>query len=487
MVRRSIVIVGGGIAGLSAAWELSGAAAGPNDSTPRIELIEASKRLGGALVTTEFADRTIDLGADGFLARRPEGTALIREIGWFDQLVPIDASGASILLKGALYELPTGLAMGIPTSVGQVRQVRGLTWRARLAARRDQIFPNRLSVGDDITIGSIVRAKLGRELSYKFIEPMVGGIQAGRIDDLSAKSVFPPLYEAAARGGSLMKAMQPATSSHAPSTESSSSEPLFYSLAHGLGSLPGELARLLKQRGVVFRTGVEVTALRRTPSASYPWEVDTATTTTPADAVVMATPASVTGYLLGAHDPRFERLTDIDSASAAMVTFSVPRELITLPENGTGVLVPLDTAWSGEGSMMVTAITLLDRKWPRLRRDDDVLVRAHVGRIDDNRWAALSDDELTLRVAMELREILQRFGAPSASIVQRWPNGLPQYRVGHSTLVADAKKAAASMNLALCGVAYDGVGVPASIGSGRRAARETVALIAKSSDEFRGR
>jgi oxygen-dependent protoporphyrinogen oxidase len=487
VARGSVVIVGGGIAGLSAAWELSGAAAGPNESTPRIELIEVSERLGGALVTTEFADRTIDLGADGFLARRPEGTALIRELGWFDQLEPIDASGASILLKGALYELPTGLAMGIPTSVAQVRRVRGLTWRARLAARRDQFFPTRLSVGDDISIGSIVRAKLGRELSYKFIEPMVGGIQAGRIDDLSAKSVFPPLYEAAARGGSLMKAMQPVTPAIAPSSESPSSAPLFYSLVHGLGALPIELARLLTLRGVVFRTGVAVTALRRTPSGSYPWEVDTATTTTPADVVIVATPAWVTGSLLGAHDPRLERLTRIDSASAAMVTFSVSREQITLPVNGTGILVPLGTAWSGEGAMMVTAVTLLDRKWPRLRRDDDVLVRVHVGRIDDDRWAALSDDELTLRVAKELSEILQRFGTPRVSIVQRWPNGLPQYRVGHATLVADAKEAAASMNLALCGVAYDGVGVPASIGSGRRAARETLAFLTASSDEFHGR
>jgi oxygen-dependent protoporphyrinogen oxidase len=487
MARNSVVVVGGGIAGMSAAWELSGGEAGPNESTPRIELIEAARHLGGALVTTEFADRTIDLGADGFLARRPEGTTLINELGWFDQLEAIDASGASIFLRGALYELPVGLAMGIPTTVEQVREVRGLSWRARLAARRDQLFPAPLIVGDDATIGSIVRAKLGRELSYKFIEPMVGGIQAGRIDDLSAKSVFPALYQAAARGGSLMKAMRPPTLTSAPFSEKPSSEPLFYSLVNGLGSLPVELARRLKERGVVLRTGVEVTALRRTPSSSYPWEVDTATTTTPADAAVMATPALVTGRLLGAHDQRLERLTEIDSAGAAMVTFSVSREQITLPSNGTGVLVPLATAWSGEGSMMVTAITLLDRKWPRLRRDDDVLVRAHVGRIDDDRWVAMTDVDLTMRVVEELREILQRFGAPLASIVQRWPSGLPQYRVGHATLVEDAKQAAASMNLALCGIAYDGVGVPASIGSGRRAAYETISHFADSVNEFPSR
>lgn len=478
MARGSVVIVGGGIAGLSAAWALSGGAAGPNETTPRIELIEANGRCGGALVTTEFADRTVDLGADGFLARRPEGTALIQELGWSDQLEAIDASGASILLRGTLYELPTGLVMGVPTSAQQVRQVRGLSWRARLAALRDQWFPSRLVVGDDATIGTIVRTKLGREMSYKFIEPMVGGIQAGRIDELSAKSVFPSLYEAAVRGGSLMKAMRPPTQTTTPTEQIIPSGPMFYSLVNGIGSLPVELAKRLQARGVILRTGAEVTALRRTTTGSYTWEVDTSTTTTPANVVVLATPAAVTARLLGPYDPRLERLAVIDSAGAAMITFRVARNQVTLPANGTGILVPLDTAWPGSGSMMVTAITLLDRKWPRLRRDDDVVLRAHVGRIDDDRWVAMNDEELTKRVAAELGNILGRFGPPSASIVQRWPSGLPQYRAGHATLVADAKLAAATMNLALCGISYDGVGIPASIGSGQRAAGETTSFLA---------
>jgi len=129
--------------------------------------------------------------------------------------------------------------------------------------------------------------------------------------------------------------------------------------------------------------------------------------------------------------------------------------------------------------MMVTAVTFLDRKWPRLRRDDDVILRAqdHVGRIDDTRWMDLSDDELTARVAAELAVLLPRFTTPDASLVQRWPSGLPQYYAGHDAMVANAKAAAASMRLALCGIAYDGVGVPAGIGSGRRAAREALAMI----------
>jgi oxygen-dependent protoporphyrinogen oxidase len=470
--RASVVIVGAGIAGLSAAWELTGAKRGPDSDSPRVEIIEANSRVGGVLHTTEFAGRTIDLGADGFLARRPEAVALITELGCSNQLEAIDASGASLWLRGALDELPTGLVLGIPTSSGQLAGVKGLSVRARLDAARDQRLPIHIAVGDDATIGDIVRTKLGRELAYQFIEPMVGGIQAGRIDQLSARSVFPALLTAAQKGGSLMKALR-----SVPASAPEVTGPIFNSLLDGVGSLPLELAEQLRRRGVVLRTGVAVTALRRTPSGNYPWEVDTASTTTPADVVVLATPAPTVARLLGSLDPALERLSSVSSAGAAIITFSVPRHAIALPATGTGVLVPLGTSWSGEGSMMVTALTFLDRKWPHLRRDDDVLLRAHVGRIDDERWVQSSDEELTERVAAELRVLLSKFDDTFSSVVQRWPAGLPQYYLGHDTLVTNANAAAATIRVALCGNAYDGVGIPASIGSGRRAGSAALDMI----------
>lgn len=468
-------MIGGGISGLSAAWELSGGAEGPSDATPRVELIEDRSVVGGALATTTFADRTIDLGADGFLARRGEAVDLVHELGCADQLEAIDAGGASIWLRGALDELPPGLVLGIPTSLGQLKGVRGLSWRARLDAWRDEHAPVRMKIGDDATIGEIVRTKLGRELCYQFVEPMIGGIQAGRVDDLSAKSVFPALLDAARHGGSLMRAMRasgPAVPG--PASGVTTAGPTFYSLLGGVGSLPLEVARQLRARGVVVRTGVAVTAMRRTPSGSYPWEVDTHATTTPADAVVVATPATVTARLLGAHDAALARLIDVRSAGAAMVTFSVARDAVALHSRGTGILVPLATAWSGDGSMMVTAVTFLDRKWPHLRRAEDVLLRAHVGRVDDLRWSEMSDDELIVRVGDELRALLGTFGPPNDALVQRWPGGLPQYELGHDTMVTKARAAAAAIGVSLCGNAYDGVGIPASIGSGRRAAREAM-------------
>ncbi len=478
MTRASIVVVGGGISGLAAAWELTGGAEGPRDTTPRVEIIEASDRVGGSLATTTFAGRVIDLGADGFLARRPEAVTLVRELGLSDELLPLSVGGASIWLRGALHELPLGLVLGVPTNLSALTHFEGVSRRAKWAARRDYFFPKRLSVGDDASIGDIVRTKLGRELSYQFIEPMIGGIQAGRIDDLSARSVFPALFDAAKKGGSLMKALHaggPATPG--PTSDTVHEGPVFYSLARGVGSLPQELERRLSERGVVLRKGVPVTALRRTPAAAYPWEIDTPRTTTPANAIVVATPAPVAGTLLGAHDPALDELKGIESASTAIVTFALAREEITLIDVGTGVLVPLHTAWDGEGSLMVTAITLLDRKWPARARAQDVVLRAHVGRSDDTRWLEMTDEALVQRVSAELRVLLPRFGLPQASHVQRWPDGLPQYQVGHERKVQHARAASARLGVALAGNAYDGVGVPASIGSGRRAARDVLELI----------
>jgi oxygen-dependent protoporphyrinogen oxidase len=480
--RASVVVVGGGISGLAAAWELSGGAEGPNESTPRVEVIEASDRFGGSLAVTSFADRTIDLGADGFLARRPEAVTLVEELGLSDELLALEASGASIWLHGKLHELPVGLVLGVPTNLQALLHFEGLSWRAKLAARRDYYFPKRLQVGFDASIGEIVRTKLGRELSYQLIEPMIGGIQAGRIDELSAKSVFPALIDAANKGGSLMKALRASGSaSPGPKNEVVDTGPVFYSLLRGVGSLPNELERQLDDRGVILRTGVPVTALRRTPAAAYPWEVDTLHTTTPANAIILATPAPVAGALLGAHDRAIEDLKEIVSASAAIITFAVPHDEITLIEIGTGVLVPLHTWWSGDGSMMVTAITLLDRKWPGRAREESVVIRAHVGRIDDTRWVEMSDEELVRRVSAELAVLLPRFGQPSDALVQRWPDGLPQYHVAHELRVQRARAASARLSVALAGNAYDGVGVPASIGSGRRAAREVLSAASQRS------
>ncbi len=204
--------------------------------------------------------------------------------------------------------------------------------------------------------------------------------------------------------------------------------------------------------------------------------MDTPDTTTPADAVILATPGIVAGNLAGALDPALAALSGVRCASTAMVTLAVSRDALRLDFPGTGVLVPLGTPFHGE-TMLVTAITLLERKWPHLIEGDAIL-RVHVGRSDDTRFSTLSDDQLVERVSRELATILGSFPPVREALVRRFDNALPQYLVGHDALVSAAKAAAVPLGVALAGNAYDGVGIPASIGSGRRAAREVLEILA---------
>jgi len=468
MSRRSVVIVGGGIAGLAAAWEASGG--GAPDPDVFVEVIESRASTGGALRTAEFAGQVVDLGADGFLATRGEATDFIREVGLGDDLRPIGASGAWIYLRGHLEKIPAGLILGVPTRWAQLHTMKHLSGRAKMGAVRDLLVPRRLHSTEELTIGEILRSKLGDALVDELIEPMIGGIQAGRVDELSAEEVFPALATAARKGGSLMRAIRPIQ----PPTPVAPT-PLFFSLRDGVGSLPTHLHHILRERGVIFRTSDSVTAIRRTTGPSHHWSVETAVSVTPADAVVVATPPQVAGALLGEIAPEVHRLASVKSASSTMVTFAVPRATCPLPESGTGVLVPLNTAFNaGTDSLLTTAVTFLDRKWAHQHDSEVALVRVHTGRIDDSRAMTMRDEELVSRVHSELAQIFGTWPDAIETRVQRWPHALPQYFPSHRSMVTAARAALAPRGIFLGGMAYDGVGVPASIGSGRRAGREAV-------------
>jgi oxygen-dependent protoporphyrinogen oxidase len=458
--RPSVVVLGGGVAGLAAAYELSGGVEADPDA-PRIELLEANAEFGGPLRSVEWSGRHLDVGPDGFLARRPEALALIRDLGLEGELEWVDASGASLYLDGELREIPDDAVMGIPPSSASMRSLGGLSRSALVHARRDELAPRRFRADGDVAIGEIVRHKLGDEIAYRVVEPMIGGIQAGRIDQLSAQSVFPPLLDAARRGGSLLKALAslaPSSPPHGPS---------FASLQRGMGSLPQRLVEILRERGVVLRPRVAALGVRAN-LGEYPLSVETSDTVTRAHLVIAATPAPVSAGLVASLAPESSDLTRIDSASAAMISLVYSDADLQLPAHGTGVLIPLQTAW-GTDTHLVTAFTFLDRKWPHLRRGGEILLRAHVGRIDDHRLEDYTDDELGERVAAEVNQVLKATGAPRARLVQRWPRGLPQYYVGHAERVARVRAVLEPRGVLLAGSPYDGVGIPASIGSGRRA------------------
>ena len=485
---HSVVVVGGGIAGLSAAWELSSA-----DPGLHVVVLEADARLGGKLLSVPLGGRAVDLGPDAFLARRPEAVELCRELGIDDELVAPGSRTAYVWSRHRLRPLPEGLALGVPTRVGPLARSGIVSRRGVIRAAVDLLGWGRGDgrSGADRAVADITRRRLGREVTDRLVDPLIGGIHAGDTARLSAAAVFPPLLQAGARGGSLMRALRsvvgaaPATASAAPSTGSPGSPgspgdgppPVFLTVSGGMSRLVQRLAEALRGRGVDVRTewrverlelhrrGVDAPPGMPGPSAAT-WTVHGALGTVEADAVVIAAPAEVAAGLLETVEPTCARLlAGIDTADVALVTLRFGDRGVAHALAGTGFLVP-----RVEGGL-VTACTWLTSKWPHLRRPGDVVLRASAGRWGDDRPAGMSDDELVARVLDELGPVVDIREPPIESVVTRWPGAFPQYAPGHLERIAAIEAGVASLpGLALAGAALHGVGIPACIGSGRRAA-----------------
>ena len=498
--RPVIAVVGGGMAGLSAAWELTGHREdGPADATgsaPVVVVLEAGSRAGGKVRSAEFCGRTVDLAADAFLARRPEATGLCTELGLDGALVAPGASGASLWARGRLRMMPDGVNLGVPTRWWPLVRSGILSPAGAARAALDLVRPHRGepdATGDE-AVGAVVAGRLGREVVERLVDPLIGGIHAGGVDELSAESTFPPLLVAERRSGSLMRRLRlppPPPPGGAPPG------PVFWSLDGGTARLPAELAVALADRGVAVHTGVAVEALDRCgPADGGTWRLTLAgatgavdgadggpdgTRTLTVDGVVLAVPAGQAGGLLADHAPGAAALLgEVRHASVTVVTLSLPAGTIRSPLAGTGFLVPRTSRIDGRVPL-VTGCTYLSRKWPGLARPDDELVRLSVGRFGDGRPEALDDDELAAAAFGELTGVLAVDGRPRASMVTRWEGAFPQYGVGHLERTARIEEAVAELpGVAVAGAAYRGVGIPAVVGSGRAAARAVVRSLAPS-------
>jgi oxygen-dependent protoporphyrinogen oxidase len=388
-------------------------------------------------------------------------------VGLADALVPVAARGASVWARGRLRALPEGHALGIPTRFWPTARSGIVGVRGSLGLARDALLPRpdaRGPIGDR-SIGPLVSRKLGQRVVDMLVDPLIGGIHAGSVEDMSAAATFPPLLAAAQRRGGLMRALRaevPAPDPDGP--------PLFWALDGGMASLVRALAAALRQRGVDIRLSSPADRLER--AASRAWNVVASDQAFEADAVVLATPAPAAAALLRPHDDEVAGLLDaIDYASVVLVTFRVGADDVPLSLRGTGFLVPRRSPHKGREPWAVTACTYLDRKWSHLERGDDVLLRASLGRVDDTRACAWSDREVAERAWSELGALMHVDGQPISTRVTRFDNAFPQYRVHHLLRTAGIESALARLGgLAVAGAAYRGVGIPACIASGRGAA-----------------
>jgi len=494
--RPVIAVVGGGMAGLSAAWQLSQDLGPAGDGPPQVLVLEAGGRTGGKVRATEFAGRAVDLAADAFLARRPEATGLCDELGLTDALVAPGAAGAALWARGRLRMMPDGVNLGVPTRWWPLARSGILGPGGAARAALDLVRPHRADTGatGDRAVGGVVTARLGHEVTERLVDPLIGGIHAGGVDDLSAQCTFPPLLAADRRSGSLMRRLRmPAPPPPDPTAPPS---PVFWSLDGTAARLPAELTTALAARGVAVHTGVAVESLTRRAAngADGPaWELalagDASTVpgasgptgsarTLAVDGVVLAVPAGQASGLLADHVPAAAAvLGAIRHSSVTVVTLAVPSDAVRSDLVGTGFLVPRTSPVDGR-TALVTGCTYLTRKWPGLARPGDELIRLSVGRFGDERPDAMDDDELAAAAFDELGRILAIDGRPRESLVTRWHGAFPQYTPGHLDRTDRVEAAVAELpGVAVAGSAYRGVGIPAVVGSGRAAARAVLASL----------
>jgi oxygen-dependent protoporphyrinogen oxidase len=469
-----VVVIGGGIAGLAAAFFLK-------DEPVRVTVLEGSPRLGGKLSASDVAGVAMDEGAEALLARRPEGIELITAAGLGDDLVPAGVTSSAIYTRGALRPLPRRQFMGVPADLDELAATGVISAEGVARARHES--PRRAEAGD-VSVTEYIGSRLGVEIVDRLVDPLLGGVYAGRSEDLSFNATLAPLAAAArthaALTGAAASLLPPAPASVPPASAAAPSggdgakpAPVFVALTTGLGALPEAIA---KASGADVRTNAVVRELSRTQAG---WRLTVGSAADPeyldADAVILATPAAPAARLLkGTAREAAARLAEIPYASMAIVTLAFRAADFPVQQR-SGYLVP---AVDGRA---VKAATFSTVKWPHLAAQAPVhVVRCSVGRSGDVAVLQRDDEDLAALAAAELAGAVGITAKSVAQRVTRWGGGLPQYNVGHLDRVAGIRAAVARQpGLAVAGAAYDGVGIPACIATARAAVDQVTAYLGR--------
>lgn len=440
-------VVGGGISGLVAAYRLR-VAAGPDAS---ITLYDPADRLGGALRTERVGGQPMDVGAEAFVARRPELPALLAELGLAHRQVGTTGARPLIYSQGRLHPLPAGTLQGIPAHPSALA---GLVDDATIARMHDERHrPLRWHPGADPSVAELVGDRFGPQVVTRSVEPLLAGVYAGSAATIGVRSAMPPLAAALDRGApSLTDAVRAAVPP--PLTGS-----VFGAVEGGYTVLVEELIR--RARAQWAQVGVD-----RVARAAAGWDViDDEGVRHHADAVVLAVPAPVLARMVADVAPRTAAAAHrIPVASTALVALALPGGT-PLPQQ-SGVLVA-----TGEQRLRAKAVTLTSRKWGP--RGNVELVRLSFGRFGDNLARSAGDEDLLGWAAQDLTTLFGVRTEPVDCHVQRWIDTMPQYGPGHGELIAELR-AGLPPTIAVAGGYLDGIGVPACVASATRAAASLV-------------
>ncbi|MFB6722368.1 protoporphyrinogen oxidase [Kribbella sp. NPDC056345] len=451
-----VVVVGGGVSGLAAAHAL---ASGPNP--PQITVLEGSPRLGGKLAGAEIEGVPVDLGAESVLARRPEALELIQAVGLGDDVVHPATTSAGLWVGDRIRAIPPTV-MGVPVDAAAAADVLGEA-AAEQVAREAELPPPALQ--EDVAIGRFVAERMGSAVTDKLIDPLLGGVYAGKANEISLAAAVPDLYAKLRTAPSLLAA----TAELREAGQKRAGQPVFAGIVGGVNRLITALEQDLLARGVVIQRQL---AVRRITRTSDGFELEAGPVPAPtyltADAVIVATPAAPASRMLAELVPTAStELAAIEYASMAIVTLAVRKEDWPAEATGSGFLVPSVE----ERTIKASTYSHAKWQWSNDAGGELAVLRTSVGRLGEEYVLQRSDEELVQLAVSDLKKAIGLQGPVIGSIVTRWGGGLPQYAVGHLDRVDRVEAAVAAIpGLAVAGAAYRGVGIAACVASGVRAA-----------------
>jgi oxygen-dependent protoporphyrinogen oxidase len=471
---RSIVVIGGGVTGLGAAYKVRRAAAEGHDVA--VTLVEKDGRVGGKIASEVTEDGfVVDGGPDCFLTEKPAVHRIAKLTGIEGDKLPTDESRKKtwILSRGRLYEMPDGVMMFAPTKFVPFATTGLFSWRGKIRAGMDLLVARkeRWPEGDtaaqhDETLESFVTRRMGREVLDRLAEPLVGGVHASDPGQMSLAATYPRLLDMEQKFGSMIGGFVDARKKVAAMRkkyppDSKNPRTFFTSFTGGMQELTDALAEGVGRENI--RSGAAVTKLERSGDS---WRVALADgEVLEADAVVIATEAWAASLLLADVDAAVAHaLSGIPSSSSATVSLAFDTEDVGFDLNAFGVLCPM----AEKRSLM--ACTLSSTKWRGRAPEGKTLVRGFVGGPHNQRIMENDDATITTTVIKEFREILGLTAYPIWTRIFRWTNGMPQYTLGHLDRVGViSERLASTPGLGIGGGSYTGVGVPNCIESGEKA------------------
>ncbi|HVT13224.1 MAG TPA: protoporphyrinogen oxidase [Fimbriimonadaceae bacterium] len=448
---KRVVVVGGGIAGLSAAYYLQ--------KSPNIEvtLIEGSRRLGGKIGTERIGGFLIEQGPDSVFTAKPAAVELATELGMEDQFIEPQQHDFSILVNGRLFHVPRSLASLMPGAASALEKAEFFGASARKRILKEKDAPK--GDGRDESIASFFRRRFGRKFSSLLAEPLLAGIHGGDPEKLSMKALYPTYLGLEQKKGSLTGPSEQMPAS--PQGRKAG----FLSLRDGMASLVTTLRERLD--GVRVIQGAEANRIEKTESGCRVYA--DGQRPIEADAIVLAVPAPVASCLLRDASPTARaKLLEIRHTSTAVVTFAYSASSFSKELHGNGFLVP----YTEDCDM--TGCTWSSNKWEGRAPAGQILIRCFMGRDGGLNVDDVDDAQLVEKAASALRKILHAREAPTFTQVKRWSKAMPQKVVGHTELLAEIESALEGLPVYLVGASYRSSGIPDCVRDGRDVAERII-------------